>query len=202
MSEYEVTFRTSVPNERQEDFIVDELDGFVGGHGSVALVTLSCESTRGARLTAQELANALFDTDLLVHRIEADLVSAATIANRTGKTRAAVGMWARGARRDGSAPFPAPAVLGSTQLWRWQEVNVWLAANGMAHDEVTYLTVEDETWVDYHIQMKRRTHAQLGSWSVSSRPATSVKSGWETAATFTGQLAAPVVRDHEGIELR
>jgi hypothetical protein len=56
-----------------------------------------------------------------------ELVNAADIAHRTGRTRSSVGMLISGER--GHGDFPAPAVhhSGGNPLWRWPEVEAWFA---------------------------------------------------------------------------
>jgi predicted DNA-binding transcriptional regulator AlpA len=61
-----------------------------------------------------------------VDRVEPDpLVSLSEIATRTGITRAAVNLYAKGERRE---DFPAPVarVTSDSSLWDWAEVARWL----------------------------------------------------------------------------
>jgi hypothetical protein len=57
-----------------------------------------------------------------------DLVNANTIAERSGKTRQAVGLWRRGERGQG---FPPPrAKVGESPVWSWVKVAEWLRSRG------------------------------------------------------------------------
>ena len=70
-----------------------------------------------------------------VLRFEPDfLVSASDIAERTGMTRAAVGLFIKGERRKG---FPAPQirVSSSSPLWDWVAVSGWLVEQGKLSPE-------------------------------------------------------------------
>jgi hypothetical protein len=60
-----------------------------------------------------------------------DTVSLGEIAERIGRTLAAVDHWVRGRR--GPGDFPAPRVPRErAALWSWAEVAGWLNANGLA----------------------------------------------------------------------
>jgi predicted DNA-binding transcriptional regulator AlpA len=60
-----------------------------------------------------------------------DTVSMGEIAERIGRTLAAVDHWVRGRR--GPGDFPAPRVpRDRAALWSWAEVSAWLVANGLA----------------------------------------------------------------------
>ena len=57
-----------------------------------------------------------------------DLVNANTIAERSGKTRQAVGLWIRGERGKG---FPyLQAKVGQSPVWSWTKVAEWLHERG------------------------------------------------------------------------
>lgn len=65
-------------------------------------------------------------------RIELDLVNASDIAERLGKNRETVRLWAQGERRSG---FPAAyAVISASPVWAWADVHDWAARSGLAVD--------------------------------------------------------------------
>lgn len=67
-------------------------------------------------------------------RFEPDfLVSASDIAERSGLTRASIGLYMKGVRRSG---FPAPNARLSSKspLWDWVEVSEWLVGNDMLNE--------------------------------------------------------------------
>lgn len=69
-------------------------------------------------------------------RFEPDfLVSASDIAERSGLTRAAIGLFSKGERRD---DFPAPcARIGTANpLWDWVDVSKWLVQQGKLDETV------------------------------------------------------------------
>lgn len=65
---------------------------------------------------------------LRVARVEPDdLVTAAAIAQRTGRTRQSIAQLAAGTRGAGDFPTPVASVDAKTRLWRWSEVVRWFA---------------------------------------------------------------------------
>lgn len=84
------------------------------------------------------LASALTDVEragATIERIEPDnLVSMSDIARRTGLSRAAISLYAKGAR---SEEFPAPVarVTSESPLWDWYEVSRWM----LHHDRIVGL---------------------------------------------------------------
>lgn len=155
MTEYEVTFVTGSMSEEQEDVLGSRLDALVGGHGEVTLVTASAEASDGTA-AAKAIASEIRDAGVSVHRVHPDLVNIGQIAKRVGVTRQAASHWAKGRRKTG---FPAAYLLAGGNLWRWQEVNEWLAEAGHPHDEVRYLTAQDETVTDYWLYVHRNASA-------------------------------------------
>lgn len=55
-----------------------------------------------------------------------DLVTAAEIARRVGKSRESVRLWIEGERGAGNFPLPRAGVSGKTLLWSWLDVAGWL----------------------------------------------------------------------------
>lgn len=71
-----------------------------------------------------------------VLRFEPDfLVSATDIAERSGLTKAAIGLFGKGERREG---FPAPHLRlnSKSPLWDWVSVSAWLVDQGKIPEEV------------------------------------------------------------------
>jgi hypothetical protein len=63
-----------------------------------------------------------------VVRVEPDdLVSAAEIARRSGRSRESIRQLRTAQRGRGGFPAPVAGVKGRTQIWRWSEVADWLA---------------------------------------------------------------------------
>ncbi len=70
-----------------------------------------------------------------VVRVEpGDLVTAAEIARRLGKSREIVRLWTEGTRGPGDFPKPTLGITGPVLLWRWVEVGRWLARHGRLDD--------------------------------------------------------------------
>ena len=84
------------------------------------------------------LSSALADVEragATIERIEPDnLVSMSDIARRTGLSRAAISLYAKGAR---SEEFPSPVARVTTEspLWDWYKVSRWM----LHHDRIVGL---------------------------------------------------------------
>ena len=66
-----------------------------------------------------------------VLRVEPDdLVTAADIAHRTGRTKESIRLLIGGQRGQGGFPAPVRGIDQRTRLWRWAEVVPWLARHG------------------------------------------------------------------------
>lgn len=64
-----------------------------------------------------------------------ELVSAAEIARRVGRTRETVRLWIEAKRGRGNFPPPACTVGPRRTLWRWADVAQWLASCGISEGE-------------------------------------------------------------------
>lgn len=141
MSEFEFMFVIDKVDDAIEQVVVEDLQGFVGGHGRTTLLTIvgvgDDAVDAGGRLIA-----ILRNHGVTVRRVYEDIVTRAQIAERMGVTRQGVGLWVRGLRL-GTHPFPEPHVLGGGGLWLWTDVNQWLRDSGLEHDEVDYPTAMD-----------------------------------------------------------
>ncbi len=171
MPEFELIFEVDPLSETHEASLVNELDVFVGGHGPSALVTItfSGETATQAALAA---ASRLRDDGVAIRRLVEDLVTRSTIAERSGKTPQAVGLWARGERHS-SDPFPAPYFLAGGGLWLWGEVNGWLARQGYARDPLSHPARADYARVNGALQAQ--VDAEEGSdFQVASGPSAEV----------------------------
>ncbi|OAN68235.1 hypothetical protein A8B82_23160 [Sulfitobacter sp. EhC04] len=85
------------------------------------------ETYKEAVLSAYEQ---IVSTGTSIVRFEPDfLVSAAEIASRSDMTKQAIGLFIKGARRDG---FPAPTarVNSASPLWDWVQVSRWMVDHG------------------------------------------------------------------------
>ena len=65
----------------------------------------------------------------VVRIADAGLVSMADVAARTGRTREGVRLLVTGARGPGGFPPPVTDPRGRYRLWRWSDVERWLAAS-------------------------------------------------------------------------
>lgn len=139
--EYEFMFVINAVDDDTEKLLVEDLHGFIGGHGGTTLLTIA-----GTGQDAVEAGHLLLQTlranDVHVQRVYEDIVSRSQIADRLGITRQAVGLWIRG-QRQAARLFPEPHVLGGGGLWLWADVHEWLRVGGLDHDEVSYPSAMD-----------------------------------------------------------
>jgi hypothetical protein len=102
-------------------------DGDFGGQGSTIF-------HREAPSAVEAIVSAIKQGQscgLDVTGVTSDVVTLGEIAERTGRTLAAVDHWVHGRRGPGG--FPAPQVpRPRAALWSWAEVADWLVANRMA----------------------------------------------------------------------
>lgn len=102
-------------------------DADTGGNGFAAF-DRAASSALDAIVSAVEQGRAC---GLDVTGVSDDLVTLGEIAERIGRTLAAVDHWVRGRR--GPGDFPAPRVpRDRAALWSWAEVAEWLAAHHLA----------------------------------------------------------------------
>lgn len=87
------------------------------------------EFERGARNLSQAIASAIADVraaGAVVERVEPDfLINLSEIAERSGLTRAAISLYAKGERAKGFPP-PMARVTSDMPLWNWVDVARWL----------------------------------------------------------------------------
>ena len=86
---------------------------------------------REAPTLAQAITSAVRDIDevpgLRAVGVACDnMVTLLDIANRSGRTREAVRLWASGDRGPGGFPAPQMITTGGERVWDWEQVDVWL----------------------------------------------------------------------------
>ncbi|MER6403638.1 hypothetical protein ABT269_08945 [Streptomyces viridosporus] len=159
--EYEFQFvvdGVGVDDEAVVDVVHEEFDGLLTRHRDRHLLDVSetgANTIDAAHRIVVRLRRALPGLRLL--RIDPDLVGVSDIAERTGRTRQNVQQWVNGERRAGKERFPAPeGVAGRSPVWRWGDVNAWLAGIGEG-DGVHVPTRGEALQIDYLLPHWRRT---------------------------------------------
>lgn len=110
-------------------------DATIEGRGDQAVVTFYREaSAPDAALWSAigDLRGALPGCDVL--RVDDQLVNASDIAEMTGRTPESIRQLAAGTRGPGGFPTPAGVVGNGVKIWRWAEVQPWLATRGIDTD--------------------------------------------------------------------
>lgn len=151
MAAFELVFEIDALGDERESVLLQSFDCFVGGHGRVMLLTITWEGADATEAAFSAFAEPR-RRGVKVRRFAEDLVTRSAIAQRSGKTTQAVGLWVRGERQQGD-PFPAPYVVAGGGLWLWGEVNHWLRRQGYASDEdIAYPTRTDHARVNGALQ--------------------------------------------------
>ncbi|KPC81519.1 helix-turn-helix transcriptional regulator [Streptomyces sp. NRRL S-4] len=133
--EYEFLFvvdGVGVDDDVSVGVIFDEFDGLLTRHRGTYLLDLA-ESGESAVDAAHRLVVRLgrWLPQLNLLRLDPDLVGVPDIAERTNRTRQNVLQWINGERRGDAGAFPDPeGTVGRSLVWRWAEVNAWLAGIG------------------------------------------------------------------------
>jgi predicted DNA-binding transcriptional regulator AlpA len=160
--EYEFLFVVegiTLDDDHAVGVIVDTFDGLLSWHCGVHRLAVSVDGADAmdALLT---LLRQLSDKvpALRVLRLDPDLVGVRDIAERTGRSRQNVQQWVSGDRNAGH-PFPPPeGAAGRSLVWRWAEVNAWLAPLGLA-DQATRPTREESLRIDHALSHPQGTVA-------------------------------------------
>ncbi|MFB7560127.1 helix-turn-helix transcriptional regulator [Streptomyces brevispora] len=130
--------------------VFDEFDGLLVRHRDTHLLGLS-ESGDSAIDAAHRLVVRLRSAlpQLRLLRLDPDLVGVSDIAERTGRSRQNVLQWVNGERRAEAGAFPdSEGTVGRSLVWRWAEVNAWLAGIGERVGEPG-ATREDALHIDF-----------------------------------------------------
>lgn len=150
--QFELIFEIQPISEDLEEVLMSVEDAYVGGHGDTHLVTMTAAGV-DAITAALDADKRLRTLGIVPLRLYPDVVDRGAIASRTGVTRQAVGNWVRGDRQMG---FPAPFLLGRSEVWLWGEVREWLLENGNLVDDdgLGRPTRRDHTVVDYRLETR------------------------------------------------
>ena len=120
----------------QQQALVDALfeagcdDGLVGRSEGIQYIEFDREAPGLDDAVLSAVADVEKVPGVTVARIaDAGLVSMAGIAARTGRTREGVRLLIAGARGPGGFPPPVTDPRSRYRLWRWAEVEPWIAAH-------------------------------------------------------------------------
>src|SRR5688500_13481508 len=102
-------------------------DAMFGTRGGTVVADFDRESPHFATAVISAILDVESAAEALhVLRVELDdFVTAATIAERTGRTRESVRLLAKGERGDGDFPSPVSWLDGKQQVWQWSSVRDW-----------------------------------------------------------------------------
>lgn len=159
--EYEFHFVVdgiSVDDDRAVGIVHDTFDGLLTRHRGRHFLDVT-ESGANAIDAAHRIVVRLRKSlpGLRLLRTDPDLVGVSDIAERVGRSRQNVQQWVNGERRQGRLPFPEPeGVAGRSPVWRWGDVNAWLAQFG-EDDGVHTPTREEALTIDFMLPKWQRT---------------------------------------------
>lgn len=140
----------SVDDDVAVGIIFDEFDGLLTRHRGKHLLDVA-ESGDSAIDAAHRLVVRLHEElpKLRLLRLDPDLVGVTDIAERTGRSRQNILQWVNAERRNDAQAFPDPeGTVGRSLVWRWAEVNAWLAVIGESVGDAG-ATREDALHIDF-----------------------------------------------------
>ncbi|MFJ8488523.1 hypothetical protein ACIRBZ_09050 [Streptomyces sp. NPDC094038] len=162
MMEYEFHFVVdgiSVEDDEAAGIVSDTFDGLLSRHRGRHFLEVSesgASAIDAAHRIVVRLRKALPRLRLL--RLAPDLVGVSDIAERAERSRQNVQQWVSGERRQDKQPFPDPeGISGRSPVWRWGDVNVWLAQFGSGRPGLSRPAAGS------HPRALRRTDAAPGS---------------------------------------
>ena len=147
----------SVDDDLAVGVIFDEFDGLLTRHRGKHLLDVASEGD-SAIDAAHRLVGRLHRElpALRLLRLDPDLVGVSDIAERAGRSRQNVLQWVNGERLQAAPPFPEPeGTVGRSLVWRWAEVNAWLADIGEKSGDAG-ATREDALHIDFMLQRWRQ----------------------------------------------
>ena len=136
------------PGNELFEYVADSLQFGDASIGSFAFI-VTIEFDRAAPSFAEAVYSAISEVEavpgLFVDLIEhSEFVTASEIAQRTGKSREAVRLWAASRRRSGGFPKAADGFGRGYKFWHWSEVLGWLLAQGLIKSaELDYARVTE-----------------------------------------------------------
>lgn len=155
--------------DTQSGAVIDALyeagcdDALIGRTDGIQYVEFDREATGLVEAVLSAVADIERVDGVKVVRIaDAGLVSMADIAARTGRTREGVRLLVTGARGPGGFPPPVTDPRSRYRLWRWSDVERWLAGN-LGEETVT---VEDHVLAAINATLELRHH---GHWLDAGR---------------------------------
>lgn len=131
---------------------------------SIQYGRLYMEFSREAESFEQAIFSAIQDVrkaDLNAQVLRVDdcnLVTAAEIARRIGRSRQLVHQYMNGDRGPGNFPPPECHMIESSPLWAWCEVSFWLAENDIIRPETNWdaeVVAAINNWLEHNRQNER-----------------------------------------------
>ncbi|MFI8365027.1 hypothetical protein ACIGD1_33365 [Streptomyces sp. NPDC085612] len=152
MTTYAFKFEAEPPTNLEvvEESFYEHFDGLVAVSFGRLLLTVYADGHRNGVVAARCVAVEIYDKlNVIVRRMDRDLVDASEIARRIDRTRESVRQIISGERRKGQ-DFPTPlGAPNGKRIWEWAVVDEWLKSNvpEVADSEV-YLCRDEMTAVD------------------------------------------------------
>jgi hypothetical protein len=168
-----------------------------------AVLYIQCDNPVGAAVeAARRISHAI--PAAVVHEVDQDLVSISDIAHRIGINREGVRLWVEGKRGPGNFPPQIGSVgggigRGSTKVWPWSSVAIWLSEHYHIADDDQTLSPEQVAEVNAALL---RVHEHIDAeWEVvtsyrshlvqdSDRPGMHAVPSLPSSRTLAGLIAA------------
>ncbi|MFB7914629.1 hypothetical protein [Streptomyces sp. NPDC056061] len=176
MKTYVLKFEAPLPRDTSalESEFYDHFDGLLAESFGRLLITVYMEGHQNGAMAAKCAAFEIDkNLDVMVTRIDRDLVDAAEIARRMDRSRESVRQLIQGERRKGE-PFPTP--VGSPngkKIWEWSTVNEWLRSNVPGAGDPEYGLTRDEmaivdNWLLRWGTLSRDQHVGLEFYEITA----------------------------------
>lgn len=138
-------------------------EGFVLVPGSIdGVVTIDVEADA---TSGQEALKMLTDhleahPEIVIQRLDEDLVNVPEIANRLDFNRETVRLWTTGGRREADFPAHRTVLAGGQKIWAWADVYAWAEVRGRLPDDLPMpLDVQCVDWFNGNLTPRaRRPH--------------------------------------------
>jgi hypothetical protein len=179
MTTYALRFEVDPPTDREalEAAFYEHFDGLLAESFGRWLVTIYMDGHRNGISAAQCAVMELKDkVGATPRRTDRDLVDAAEIARRIGRSRESIRQLIAGERRKGMA-FPTPSgAPNGKRIWEWGTVNEWLRINLPGEgDTERYLSKDEcavvDAWILRWATMPRDQHVRTEFFEITASEA-------------------------------
>lgn len=156
--------------DRLFGMLPDALPAMIGGVTTIAS-PIEAVDAKAAAMKLVDTIEAAFP-ELIVVRVDQDLVSIPDVADRLGRSRESIRLLVEGKRGPGGFPAPIGVVGDGIRVWPWSSVAEWFASSMDVNLDERLISPETAAEVDAVLAGRRRRGlALLGAAEVGRRDA-------------------------------